>query len=222
MSQPNQAPSFGPYNTLMCRPDQIASFPLNASISKEGLVVATDFYPYSNGPSTQTIFSIRNTASNFISLRVDYFLPSETLNIWINPPSGSSYYITTSISIRTGNESSRSTRIMNYFLTIGNWNRLIFEIVQAQPQGLEAGFSSARVWVNQTVTTRVFFGDLAAGDTTITDGDNAALDICGVFDSTSPNLVSSSLAGYFDILNFVWFQGARGLFTSTTGSIIEI
>ena len=87
--------------------------------------------------------------------------------------------------------------------------------MQAQPQGLEVGFSSARVWVNQSVTSRVFFGDFATGDTTIVDGDNAALDICGVFDSTSPNLVSSSLTGYFDILNFVWFQGARGVFQNT-------
>ena len=90
--------------------------------------------------------------------------------------------------------------------------------MQAQPQGLEFGFSSTRVWVNQSVTPRAIFGDFATGDTTIVDGDNAALDICGVFDSTSPNLVSSSLTGYFDILNFVWFQGARSVFTDPTSN----
>ena len=103
LSQSTQTPLLGPYNVLMCRPGEIASFPLNSSITKEGLIVAMDFYPYSDGPSTQTIFSIRNTASSFISLRVDYFLPSETLNIWINPLSGSSYYVFGStISVKAG------------------------------------------------------------------------------------------------------------------------
>ena len=99
---------------------------------------------------------------------------------------------------------------------------MIFEIAQVQPQEFGLGFAYARVWVNQTSTPKVFFGDFAAGDTTIANGDNAALEICGVFDSTSPSVVSSSSAGYFDLLNFVWFQGARGLFTSTTGRIIDL
>ena len=107
MSQSIPAPSFGPYNILMCRPGQIAVLPLYTPISKEGLVVAMDFYSYSDGSSTQTIFSIRNTATNVVSLRADYFPTSGALNIWINPPSGSSYYvfdsaITSSISINTG------------------------------------------------------------------------------------------------------------------------
>ena len=100
-------PSFGPYNTLMCRPGQIASFPVNSSISKDGLVVAMDFYPYPNGPSTQTIFSLRNTGNDFVSLRADYFMASGALNIWRNPSSGSPSYvfdstITSTISIKTG------------------------------------------------------------------------------------------------------------------------
>ena len=94
---------------------------------------------------------------------------------------------------------------------------MIFEIAQVQPQEFGLGFAYARVWVNQTSTPKVFFGDFAAGDTTIADGNNAALEICGVFDSAS-----SSLTGYFDVLNFIWFQGSQGLFISTTGNIIEI
>ena len=93
MTQSIPAPSFGPYNTLMCRPGKIASFPLSGSIYNDGLIVAMDFYPYADGPSTQTIFSLRNTATNFISLRVDYFLSSGALNLWINPSGGSPYYV---------------------------------------------------------------------------------------------------------------------------------
>jgi hypothetical protein len=94
---------------------------------------------------------------------------------------------------------------------------LVLEIIQAQPQSFEVGFSSARIWINQTVTPRVFFGNFTTEDTTIADGNDAAFEICGVYDSTGPNLVSTSLAGYFDVLNFVWFEGAQGLFQNTTG-----
>ncbi len=94
---------------------------------------------------------------------------------------------------------------------------MVLEIVQAQPQSFGVGFSSARVWVNQTVTPRVFFGNFTTGNMTIADGNDAAFEICGVYNSTSTNLVSTNLAGYFDVLNFVWFQGAQGLFQNTTG-----
>ena len=92
----SQDPAFGPYNNLMCRSGQIASFPLNASISTKGIVVAMDFFPYPNGPTTQTIFSIRNTATNVVSLRCDYFSDTKRLNIWINPifsASSTPYYV---------------------------------------------------------------------------------------------------------------------------------
>ena len=87
------APEFGPYNTLMCRPGQIASFPLNTSISQSGLVVAMDFYPYSatSASSVQTIFSIRNTATNFISLICVYDRDLSVLNIKIDPASNPNY-----------------------------------------------------------------------------------------------------------------------------------
>ena len=94
--------------------------------------------------------------------------------------------------------------------------------MQGQPQALGVGFSSVRVWVNGTATPRVFFGDFATGDNTIADGNNAALEICGVFDSAGPNSVSSSLTGYFDILNFVWFQGAQVLLQNTGRNFINL
>lgn len=79
------------------------------------------------------------------------------------------------------------------------------------------GFSSIRVWAGETVTPRVYFGDFATGDTTILDGNNAAMDVCGVFDSTSATNVSTIYAASFDVLNFMWYQGAQFLRTNTGG-----
>lgn len=219
----------------MCRPGQIASFPLNSAISKNGLVVAMDFYPYSAGAPTQTIFSIRNTATNFVSLRCDYFLSSGTLNIWINPASGAPFYVfnsimASSIAIKSGKYKPLCSIILldimllsrislsTYQFPLENWNRVVVEIVQTQPAELGAG-SVARIWVNQTVTPQVYFGNFAIGKTVITDGNNAALEICGVFDLTGPNMVSAALTGYFDVLNFVWLQGLTTVFQNLTSNL---
>ena len=94
--------------------------------------------------------------------------------------------------------------------------------MQAQPQIFGAGFSFIRITINGTTTPKHFFGNFAAGDTTITDGNNAAFDICGVYDPSSSNLVSSSRAGYFDVLNFVWFQGAQVVSHPTSGNYINL
>ena len=94
----------------MCRPGQIASFPLNASVSKGGLLVAMDTYPYPSGSSTQTIFSIRNTETNYISLRCDYFLDSGALDIWINPVGGIPYYVYGSSSTPTINKGNSTVK----------------------------------------------------------------------------------------------------------------
>ena len=92
----------------MCRPGQIASFPLHEAISQSGLVIALDFYPYPapHGSNVQTIFSIRNTATNFVSLRCDYNQGMEALNI-LRYETGTAYYLlnantATSIPIQSG------------------------------------------------------------------------------------------------------------------------
>ena len=106
--QSTKAPEFGPYNTLRCRPGQIASFPLNGSITQSGLVVAMDFYPYSApyGSSIQAIFSIRNTETNFISLICVYDRDSSVLNIKIDPANNPNYLFdatgSNSLSIQPG------------------------------------------------------------------------------------------------------------------------
>ncbi len=86
------------------------------------------------------------------------------------------------------------------------------EIIQAQPLETEIGFSSARIWVNGIVTSRAYFGNFSTGDTAIADGNSAALDVCGAYDATSTNLVSSNLTENFDILNFLWITASEGAF----------
>ena len=67
--------------------------------------------------------------------------------------------------------------------------------------------------MNDEVTPRTYFGDFAIGDTPIIDGDNAALDLCGNYDGTTPQST-----GTFDVLNFVWMQGAQGVFQDSSGN----
>ena len=218
-TQSAEDPTFGRYNILRCRAGQIASFPLNATISRNGLIVALDFYPYSDGRPTQTIFSIRDTSTNTISLRLDFILTFNTINIWIEPSPASRYYvfdsaITSQISIATGNNKlffqNKLYNINN--ILIDAWNHVIVEIVQAQHLSFGLGYSSAKVWVNENGISPVYFGDFSTGDTTIANGNNAALDICGAYDNSSPGLVDSSLTGTFDLMNILWFQGSESVF----------
>ena len=114
----SQDVSFGPYNILMCRKGQISSFPLNAAIIKKGLIVALDFYPYSSTQATQTIFSIRDTNTNVISLRFDYFASSGTLDIWINPVSSTAsttpYYAFRSSGVTSPSVAASKTSNLQY------------------------------------------------------------------------------------------------------------
>lgn len=68
--------------------------------------------------------------------------------------------------------------------------------------------------MNSEVTERVYFGNFTAGDTPINDGSHAAFDLCGYYDGGTPQST-----GTFDILDFVWIQGAQGVFQDSSGNI---
>lgn len=53
-------------NVLNCRANTILSFNVGG-IAANGTVIAMDIQPYSGGPSTQTIFSIRDSSTNLVS-----------------------------------------------------------------------------------------------------------------------------------------------------------
>lgn len=108
-----------------------------------------------------------------------------------------------------------------HYFGVGQWNRIVVEIGRGLPQEFGVGFSAVRAWVNEHVTPRVYFGDLSGGAYTISDGANAALDICGPFYPTSVSSAIQTLQGYYDVLNFVWIQGARNLFQDTPSKSVS-
>ena len=55
----------------MCRVDSVLSFTV-AGVVPNGAVFAMDIYPHSGGPTTQTIFSIRDSSTNLISFVAEY------------------------------------------------------------------------------------------------------------------------------------------------------
>ena len=188
-----------------------------------------DFYPYPDpsGSSIQAIFSIRNTMTNFISLICVYDRDYSVLNIKIDPASNPNYLFDAtsynSISIQPGIPIMIGVLALIIVICFGIYRELESNRcrTQGQPQELGVGFSTARAWVNSIETLKVYFGDFSHEEFTIRNGKNAALDICGVFDSASPNKVSQSWLGYYDILNFVWFQGAQYLrFMQPSGELI--
>ena len=109
-SQSSIAPELGPYNTLMCRPGKIASFPLNRAISKKSLMVAMDYYSYpsTSGVNLQTIFGIRDATANKYSLRFYHNTDSDTLKVGttplsVNPPMSEYMLINETIPVTKGN-----------------------------------------------------------------------------------------------------------------------
>ena len=63
-------PVLGVPNLLQCRANSILSFNVGGS-APNGAVFAMDIYPYSGGPSTQTLFSIRDGSTNKVSFTAE-------------------------------------------------------------------------------------------------------------------------------------------------------
>ena len=57
-------------NLLRCRADSILSFPVGG-VAPNGATFAMDIKPYSGGPSTQTLFSIRDGSTNSVSFAAE-------------------------------------------------------------------------------------------------------------------------------------------------------
>jgi len=94
------------------------------------------------------------------------------------------------------------------------WNRLVVEIVQAQPTGFEAGFSTFRAWVNGTGVSRVPVGDFSSSEIPFPDMSEATLDLC----SQKSYGTSDSVEGFNgDILNLLWYRGAEALYVNASG-----
>ena len=83
---------FGVYNYIKCRPEHIATFPLetNTNTPQNGFIIAMDYYRYSIGPPINTIFSIRDTSNNFKSLTC--FYDNGGVGCWVNTTINVNYY----------------------------------------------------------------------------------------------------------------------------------
>ena len=64
-SDTSSDPALSVKNLLRCRADSILSFNVGRGASN-GAIFAMDIYPYSGGPSPQTLFSIRDGSTNLV------------------------------------------------------------------------------------------------------------------------------------------------------------
>lgn len=95
-------PSLSAYNVLNCRPGTSFSYSTGGSL-QNGLIIAMNIKPYSGQTSVQTLFAMRNSANNWVSLKAQ-FDPS-TGKVIINTQSTSSVWsqvMTSSSSLTTG------------------------------------------------------------------------------------------------------------------------
>ena len=72
-----ETPTFGPYNTIMCRPGTIFSYETTTSTG-QGVIFAFDILIHSPATTIQNLVSVRNAASNYVSLTV-YYDPADGL-----------------------------------------------------------------------------------------------------------------------------------------------
>ena len=92
------------------------------------------------------------------------------------------------------------------------WNRIVIEIVQAQPSEFEAGYSSARVWINDVVSSKVYFDNYTSNNYLFPDMNNLEVMLCS---NTAYGTNNLEFFGDYDMINLVWFRGAEGLYSPT-------
>ena len=107
---------------------------------------------------------------------------------------------------------------------IGYWNRIVLEIVQAQPSGLQIGNYSGRILVNGTAPNRTYFGDLTTTPKLFDEMSQATIDLCSG-NINGETTLNQSTYGSSEILNFLWLDGNQSVFlgnSSMSLSFIEI
>ena len=103
--------------------------------------------------------------------------------------------------------------MISYFRSkIDAWNRVIIEIVPAQPYAFTTGYYSARIWVNGVATNRVYFGDF--GTHLFYDMNTDQILLCSTTTLGADSIVNE---GKYDMMNFIWFKGSESLYVPTGG-----
>ncbi len=86
----------------------------------------------------------------------------------------------------------------------------------ANPSNFGDGFFSGRIFINQTIPSRSYFGEIGVAPL-LEDTTDMTIDICTTMVSGSSTL-NSSLDGNYDMMNFVWYDGDESLFQNFSGN----
>ena len=83
-SDTNHDPTLGPWNTVQCRTNTYLIFPLTEQ-NPNGVVVAFDIFPISGGTLPETIFALRNSITNGVTLTLELGF-DRMVRVWQNLP----------------------------------------------------------------------------------------------------------------------------------------
>ena len=192
---------------MQCRSNNFLIFPLNEQ-NANGVVVALDIFLISGGTYPQTIFSFRSSAT------LDGLLTIElSSDLKVSIFRFASYWFK---KVTSADALTLSNILFIHKITwhdarklIDAWNRVIIEIVQAQPSEFGVGYCSGRIWINGVGMTRTYFSDFSLGEYLFSGIDNVEFMLCARRVSGS---FSTIYYGNHDLMNFIWFQGSEGLY----------
>lgn len=101
-SDTTEDPNIGPYNVLECRPGTSVTFATGTS-TVNGLVIAMHFKPLTGQSNTQTIWAIRNTVTNVVSLTAEFIPSTKLIKIYHNQAGTWVNVISTTAPLTLGN-----------------------------------------------------------------------------------------------------------------------
>ena len=90
------------------------------------------------------------------------------------------------------------------------------ELSFADAEFITSNFYSGRIFVNQSIPTRTYFGSNSAPLNQ--DPEHHAIDLCSSRQTGSPAR-NSSIDGNYDMANFIWFEGDGTLFQNSSGNV---
>lgn len=189
------------------------------------MVIAMDIQPYSGGPSTQTLFSIRDSSTNAVSFVAELSDSTGKITFFRKDSSGVLTAVATpSLSlIKSILLSSLYQANTLHFHEKDTWNRLIIEYTQAQPLSLIGSYYFLRVVLGSSSSSQLYFADSSGTSSTpalFFGVSSKVLDFCSqVVSGTTPTIRQTTKDGNFDILNFLWLSGPRRVYQNTACKI---
>jgi len=88
---------------LNCRANTILSFSVGGTTGPNGIIIAMDIRPLSGGPSTQTLFSIRDSSTNVVPFMAELSDSTGYLTFYRKDSSGAWNNYPTTLALQKGN-----------------------------------------------------------------------------------------------------------------------